>query len=276
MTTIAIPGGANPEIREAITIAKQKFGSKIDFAIYDVEDNGAGDYRFVACSPETVISKAVKSVATGEAQILMKGIVQTHDLLKEVLKKEYDLRQQKLLSHVAMIHLPQMDRPILLTDSGMNIAPDVEQLVQIADNAIITAQKIGIEEPKVALLSSAEIFNPKMPSSVLAKEVTERMQDRRATVYGPLSLDLALSKEAVAHKHFTGPIAGDADVLVVPTIDTGNVLYKSLLLFGQAVMGGTIVGTKVPIVLTSRSDSAESKLLSLEFAIKQLGGEEHE
>lgn len=276
MTTIAIPGGANPEIREAITKAKQKFGSKIDFTIYDVEDNGAGDYHFVACSPETVISKAVKSVATGEAQILMKGIVQTHDLLKEVLKKEYDLRQQKLLSHVAMIHLPQMNRPILLTDSGMNIAPDVEQLVQIADNAITTAQKIGIEEPKVALLSSAEIFNPKMPSSVLAKEVTERMQDRRAIVYGPLSLDLALSKEAVAHKHFTGPIAGDADVLVVPTIDTGNVLYKSLLLFGQAVMGGTIVGTKVPIVLTSRSDSAESKLLSLEFAMKQLGGEEHE
>src|SRR5690606_6840661 len=119
------------------------------------------------------------------------------------------------------------------------------QLEQIIKNVIGVGHSIGLSHPRVALLSSAENFNPKMPSSVLAKTLTERFQDsHEATVYGPLSLDLSLSESAVVHKGFKGPIQGDADILVVPNIDVGNVLYKSFLLFGDATMGGTIVGTK--------------------------------
>lgn len=169
-----------------------------------------------------------------------------------------------------MVELPA-GKTFLLTDCAMNIAPTQATLIEIVENAKEVAQKLGLHHPKIALLSAAENFNPKMPSSVLAKEVTAHFNGQQeATVFGPLSLDLATSEEAVAHKRYSGPIMGDADILVVPTIDVGNCLYKSLTLFGHAKLGGTIVGTKVPVVLTSRSDSTESKFHSLRFAMRQV------
>ncbi|MHC5247058.1 phosphate acyltransferase [Enterococcus sp. LJL90] len=274
MTTIAIPGGGNSEILQVVKAAKDLYGETVQFVIFDEGENldPSAPWDYHQTSKANRIPEAVKFVAAGHGDILMKGIVSTHDILKEVLQKEYNLRDQKLLSHVAIMHLEQLDRPILMTDSGMNIEPDAEQLKMIVKNAVKVAHQIGISHPKVALLSSAETYNPKMPSSVLATEVTQSLVLEDATIYGPLSLDLALSQEAVAHKRFSGPIAGDADILVVPNIDAGNVFYKSLLLFTNATMGGTIVGTKVPIVVTSRSDSTTSKLAALDLALKQLGG----
>lgn len=274
MITVSVPGGSQPEILELVKKAHESYPEQLQFVVFDTAANidKENQWTYVQCPDEaTLINKAVAYVASGQAQILLKGIIQTHVVLKEVLQKEHDLKKQKVLSHVAMIQLPAMKRPILLTDSAMNITPTTETLIEIVTSAKEVAHKVGISQPKIALLSAAENFNPKMPSSVLATEVTEHFVDSQdGTVFGPLSLDLAMSEDSVQHKRYEGPIMGDADVLVVPAIDAGNFLYKSLTMFGGALVGGTLVGTKVPIVLTSRSDSMASKLYSLEFAMKQI------
>lgn len=274
MIKIAIIGGSRPEIRAFVEKAKEKYKKKIEFHVFDYEENiGEEDlWVYYKCeSAEEMAIEAVKLARLGVIDILVKGIVPTHVLLKAVLNKEYSLKNQDVLSHVSVISLPQLDRKILLTDAAMNIAPDTEQLINIVENVIEVANKVNKEKPKVALLSSAENYNPKMPSSVIAKEVTEHFEKmENAIVYGPLSFDLAMSEDAVKSKGFSGEVAGNADVLVVPNIDVGNVLYKSLVLFGGAVIGGIIVGTTVPVVLTSRSDSIESKLIGLELAIQQV------
>lgn len=274
MIKIVIPGGSRPEILEVITKAKQLYKDVVSFFVFDTEENiDSNDvWIYEQCeTEEDSIKRAVEMAATGDAQILMKGMVQTRTVLKEVLQKEHGLRGQSVLSHVALVDLPGNNRQLLLTDAAMNITPTTEQLKQIADNAIDVAHRIGITKPKVAMISSAETFNPKMPSSVLASEVVSLFKgSENALVAGPISFDLATSKEAADHKGYDGVIHGDADILVVPTIDVGNVLYKAFSVIGNAVIGGTIVGAKVPIVLTSRSDSPESKLYALDFAVRQV------
>lgn len=274
MIKVAIPGGSRPEILEVITKAKQLYKDVVSFFVFDTEENIDSNDVWVYEQCETEgdsVKRAVEMAATGDAQVLMKGMVQTRTLLKEVLQKEYNLRGQSVLSHVALVDLPGNNRQLLLTDAAMNITPTSEQLKQIADNAIDVAHRIGISQPKVAMISSAEIFNPKMPSSVLASEVVSLFKgSENALVAGPISFDLATSKEAADHKGYDGVIQGDADILVVPTIDVGNVIYKAFSVIGNAVIGGTIVGAKVPIVLTSRSDSTESKMYALDFAVRQV------
>lgn len=274
MITISVSGGARPEILDLVHESKKKYPNQLQFVVFDSVPNigTADDWVYHHCEDEAQVAElAVSFVAEGKADILLKGIIQTHTLLKELLKKEHHLRKEKVLSHVAMIDLPDHKQSFLLTDCAMNITPDKEGLIAIIENAKETALAIGIEKPKIALLSSAETVNPKMPSSVMAKELTQYFAiGSDSVVFGPLSFDLAISKEAVTHKNYQGPIMGDADVIVVPSIDTGNSLYKALTIFGGANVGGTIVGTKVPVVLTSRSDTTASKLQSLTFAIKQL------
>ena len=280
MITVAIPMGSQPDILTLVTRARSELAStladKLQFVVFDSGSNvdQADTLTFHQARDEAdAVTQAVGLVAQGKADILLKGIVQTHTLLKELLRPDYQLRLQKVLSHVAIIHLPQLNRPLLLSDAGMNIDPDEDRLAAIVENAVGVAHQIGLPKPKVALLSAAENFNPKMPSSVLAQAVAKQFETRSdAVIAGPISLDLALSPASVAHKHYEGVIQGDADVLIVPTIDVGNVLYKALMLFTDARSGGTIVGAKVPIVLTSRSDSVDSKLTALAFAIAQLKG----
>ena len=274
MIKVAIPGGSRPEILEVITKAKQLYKDVVSFFVFDTEKNIDSNDVWVYEQCETEgdsVKRAVEMAATGDAQVLMKGMVQTRTLLKEVLQKEYNLRGQSVLSHVALVDLPGNNRQLLLTDAAMNITPTSEQLKQIADNAIDVAHRIGISQPKVAMISSAETFNPKMPSSVLASEVVSLFKgSENALVAGPISFDLATSMEAADHKGYDGVIQGDADILVVPTIDVGNVIYKAFSVIGNAVIGGTIVGAKAPIVLTSRSDSTESKMYALDFAVRQV------
>lgn len=274
MITVSVAGGSQPEILALVKRVNEEYPNEIRFAVFDTNENIADEatWDYTYCeSEQEMAEKAVEFVAEGKGQILLKGIIATRTVLKELLNKRHGLKTQNVLSHVALIDMPDKNRSFILTDSAMNITPTTEAMIEIVENVKQVAKKTGINKPKIALLSSAETFNPKMPSSVLATEVTEHFKETDdSIIYGPISFDLATSKEACEHKRYEGPIMGDADVLVVPTIDTGNTLYKALTIFGNATAGGTLVGIKIPVVLTSRSDSTESKLHSLKFAIEQL------
>ncbi|WP_026572578.1 phosphate butyryltransferase [Bacillus sp. UNC438CL73TsuS30] len=219
---------------------------------------------------ELAAKLAVKAVSNKEADVLMKGNIPTNVLLKAVLNKEYGLRTGNILSHVAVFEIPNRDRFIIVTDSGMNITPDLEQKAQIITNAVAVAKGIGIETPKVAPIAAVEVVNPAMQATVDAAALTvmnKRGQITGCIVDGPLALDNAVSVLAAEHKGIQSEVAGKADILVVPAIEVGNALYKSLVYFANAKVGAVIAGAKAPIVLTSRADSAESKLFSLALAV---------
>jgi phosphate butyryltransferase len=223
-----------------------------------------------ADSNEMAAELAVKAVSTREATVLMKGNIPTSSLLKAVLNKEYGLRTGNVLSHVAVFEVPDFDRFTIVTDAGMNIAPELEQKAQMIKNAAALARAIGIECPKVAPIAAVEVVNPAMQATIDAAALSvmnKRGQITGCIVDGPLALDNAVSALAAEHKGIQSEVAGRADILLVPTIEVGNVLYKSLIYFAKAKVGAVITGAKAPIVLTSRADSAESKLYSLALAI---------
>ncbi len=216
---------------------------------------------------------AVKAVSEGSADVLMKGMVSTSSILKEVLNKDYGLRTGSVLSHVAAFQINGFDRLIFVTDAAMNIAPDLKQKVEIINNSVSLARRIGIPLPKVAAISAVETVNPNMISSVegaLLAQMNARGQIKNCVVDGPLALDNAISPSAAEQKGIKGEVAGRADILMVPSIEVGNALYKSLVYFSKAKVGAVIVGAKAPIVLTSRADSAESKLYSLALAVRSV------
>jgi phosphate butyryltransferase len=213
---------------------------------------------------------AVMAVFNKEADVLMKGNIPTNILLKAVLNKEYGLRTGNVLSHVAVFEVPGFDRFTIITDAAMNIAPDLEQKAQIIKNAVFLARSIGITMPKVAPIAAVEVVNPAMQATLDAAALTvmnKRGQISGCIVDGPLGLDNAISSLAAEHKGIHSDVAGNADILLVPTIEVGNALYKSLIYFANAKVGAVIAGAKSPIVLTSRADSAESKLYSLALAL---------
>ncbi len=213
--------------------------------------------------------RAVELVSTKQAQMLMKGIVSTGDLLRQVLDPEIGLRTGRLLSHVAVMEPVNYGRLLLMTDGGMIIAPTLAQKVEMVKNAISVARGLGIDQPKVAPLTAFEQLNPKMPATVDADEIRklgEAGEFGNALVCGPMALDGAVNPEAAAHKGITHPVAGHADILLVPFIEVGNVLYKSMVFFGQTKVAGIIVGARAPIVLTSRADTPEAKRNSIALA----------
>lgn len=214
---------------------------------------------------------AVQAVAEGEADVLMKGHVDTKTLLQAVLHKEYGLKKRKVLSHVALFEIPGRDQLIYLTDAAMNIQPTLEEKVEIVHNAVEVARKAGWDNPKVAVLAAVEAVNPKMPASTdaaLLAQMNRRGQIRGCVIDGPLAFDNAVDREAADHKNIQSEVAGQADILVVPTIETANALYKSFVYFAHAKVAGVISGAAAPIVLTSRADDAQSKIYSLALALK--------
>jgi phosphate butyryltransferase len=224
----------------------------------------------VECAEDgAAVELAVRKVRSGEAQMLMKGLVSTSAFLKGVLNKEFGLRQRPLLSHVALYEARDPERLVLLTDVAMNIAPDLSQKVQILENAIWLAHVLGIERPKVAAIAAVETVNPEMPATLdaaaLAK-MADRGQITGCVVDGPLALDNALSIEAARHKQISSPVAGVADVLLLPDIEAGNVLYKILGLIKVWPLAAVVVGASVPVVLTSRADSDDTKFNSIALA----------
>ncbi|NWK68179.1 phosphate butyryltransferase [Bacillus paramycoides] len=213
---------------------------------------------------------SVKAVRNGEADVLMKGNIPTANILKAVLNKEWGLRKGSVLSHVAAFEVPNYNRLIFVTDAAMNIAPDVTQKAAITQNTVEVARAIGIELPKVAPIAAVEVVNPAMQATIDAAMLTQmnrRRQIKNCIVDGPLALDNAVSQIAAEHKGIVSDVAGKADILLVPTIEAGNVLYKSLVYFADAKVGAMIAGAKAPIVLTSRADSAETKVYSLALAV---------
>ncbi|KLA00410.1 MULTISPECIES: phosphate butyryltransferase [Bacillus] len=213
---------------------------------------------------------SVKAVRNGEADVLMKGNIPTANILKAVLNKEWGLRKGSTLSHVAAFEVPNYDRLIFVTDAAMNIAPDVTQKAAIIQNTVEVAQAIGMDLPKVAPIAAVEVVNPAMQATIDAAMLTQmnrRGQIKNCVVDGPLALDNAVSQIAAEHKGIVSDVAGKADILLVPTIEAGNVLYKSLVYFADAKVGAMIAGAKAPIVLTSRADSAETKVYSLALAV---------
>ncbi|EJQ98556.1 phosphate butyryltransferase [Bacillus cereus] len=223
-----------------------------------------------AASSAEAAELSVKAVSNGEADVLMKGNIPTANILKAVLNKEWGLRKGSVLSHVSAFEVPNYDRLIFVTDAAMNIAPDVTQKAAIIQNTVEVAQAIGIDLPKVAPIAAVEVVNPAMQATIDAAMLTQmnrRGQIKNCVVDGPLALDNAVSQIAAEHKGIVSDVAGKADILLVPTIEAGNVLYKSLVYFANAKVGAMIAGAKAPIVLTSRADSAETKVYSLALAV---------
>ncbi len=280
--TVAVAAAEDEEIIEAVAEAVKRkiaafllFGDKEKICtMLDMKENGLSKHEKIkiisAPSKETSAEQAVKAVRLNEADVLMKGNVPTAVLLKAVLNKEIGLRTGHVLSHVAAFEIPDYNRLIFVTDAAMNIAPDLNQKVQIVKNAVNVARSLGIECPKVAPLAAVEVVNPDMQATLDAAVLTQmnaRGQIQNCQIDGPLALDNAVSAFAAEHKGIVSEVAGQADILLVPTIEVGNVLYKSLIYFANAKVGAVIAGAKAPIVLTSRADSAESKLYSLAVAV---------
>ncbi|MDD3357385.1 MAG: bifunctional enoyl-CoA hydratase/phosphate acetyltransferase [Dysgonamonadaceae bacterium] len=241
----------------------EKIAKSIGFDLNDIQiihnDKGANISAQIA----------VSLVKNGEADILMKGFVSTGSLLKAVLDKENGLRKGQVLSHVAFFESPYYHKLLCVTDVAMNIAPDFDTKVHILNNAVEACHKIGIMNPKVAVIAAVETVNPKMEATVHAamlKTMSDRKQISGCIVDGPLAIDNAISKEAAMHKGIVSKVAGDCDVILVPDIEAGNIFYKALNFLGGATTAAVIMGAAVPIVLTSRSDSESSKIFSITLA----------
>ncbi|WP_055667613.1 phosphate butyryltransferase [Desnuesiella massiliensis] len=211
-------------------------------------------------------AKAVELVSSGKAHFIMKGLLNTADLLKAVLNKEYGLRGNSLLSHVMLYSVNSYHKVLFLTDGGMVPYPNISEKVEIINNAVLVANKLGIEKPKVAPLCAVETVNPSMQATIdasMLSQMNKRGQIKNCVIDGPLALDNAVSKEAADHKGIISDVAGDSDILLVPNIEAGNLLGKSLTYFAMAESAGIVVGAKCPIILVSRADTAKSKLYSI-------------
>lgn len=263
---IAIKDAVEKEIIRPILVGdSQKISTiskEIDFNLEDIKV--INKITIEECAKE-----AVKLVSNKEADFVMKGILDTSVLLKAVLNKEYGLRTDSLLSHVMIYEMEKYHKLLLLTDGGMNIAPDYNQKEKILKNAIQAAKSLGLDEVKVACLAAKEKVNSKMQATVdadmLSKACDEGKFGSNVIVEGPLAFDLAVSKEASEVKKFKSRVSGDVDILMVPTIEVGNGIGKSFTYMANSKSAGIIMGAKAPVVLVSRADTHESKLYSIAY-----------
>jgi phosphotransacetylase len=219
---------------------------------------------------EDAAAKACQMAGRGEVQALMKGSLHTDVLLHAVVQKEAGLRTGRLLSHCALIFSPSYGRRVILSDAAINIAPDLDQKRDICQNAIFMAHALGNANPAVAIVSAVEVVRSKMPSTIdgaaLAK-MSERRQIVGGVVDGPLDLDGAVDPEAAKIKRIDSPVAGHADILIAANIDAGNAMYKEFLFMAGAQAAGCVMGARVPIILTSRADSPETRTFSAALAV---------
>jgi phosphate butyryltransferase len=220
--------------------------------------------------PKKSAEIAVNLIRMHDADMLMKGMINTSELLKVILDKEKGLRTGKILSLTSVFELPTYHKLLILTDAGVNLLPDVEEKIQILENAVQVCHVLGIQSPKVAILCAVEKVNPAMKATMdaaILSKMADRGQLKGMLIDGPLSMDVAISLEAAKKKGISSPVAGDPDLLLVPNIEAGNILYKSLVYLGNARNAGVVLGAKVPIIMTSRADSAEAKLNSIALGL---------
>lgn len=272
---VAIAGAEDKEAIKAVSEAQELGVSAILFGKKEIIEKNLSEigveYPIVDCRTDEESSKmAVKYVADGKAHIVMKGLVKTSTLLKAVLDKEYGLRTERLLSHITLLEVPGINRLIFLTDGGMVIRPTLEQKVQIIENAVDVAKKLGYEMPKVGIIAAVETVNPDMPETLeaaLIAKMNERGQIKGCKIDGPLGIDNALSVYAAEVKGIKGEVAGHADILVVPDIHSGNFLGKSAVYFANGRIAGIIAGAKAPVIVISRADTSDSKFVSIALAM---------
>lgn len=221
-------------------------------------------------SEEDSAAKAVQCVHQGMAKLLMKGHLHTDVLIRALLNKEHGLRTGERLSHLFHMSVPDSDRVLCITDAVVNVSPDTKTQLSILRGATDVMHAVGNLKPKVALLSATEVVTQAMPSSMAAKELLAAMSDQdhqAADVFGPLAFDGAVSPEAAKIKGITHSVAGHADVLLVPNIETGNAIFKQLVYFNGATAAGVLMGAKVPVILTSRADPPAARLASAALAV---------
>jgi len=213
--------------------------------------------------------QAVQIVRAGQADALMKGSLHSDELLAEVVRKDTGIRTERRISHVFIMDVSTYPKPLFITDAAVNILPTLDDKVDIVQNAIELAHALGIGLPKVAILSAIETINSKIPSTIDAAclcKMAERNQITGALLDGPLALDNAISREAAALKHIASPVAGDADILLVPDLEAGNMLAKELTFLANADAAGIVLGARVPIILTSRADNVRTRMASCAVA----------
>lgn len=276
--TLIVASAANEEVLLAV---KQAIERKIVRAILVGDENEirriAQSVKFDLDNTEIInvpiidqiAEVSVKAINNGKAGILMKGFIQTGTLLKAVLNREYGLRKSETVSHLAIFQTSFYPKLLGITDAAMNINPSVEEKIRIIENAVEVFYRIGIQEPRVALLSALEYVNEKIQSSVDAKTIVElkpEIPGRRYHLDGPLALDNAISIKAASVKGIESNVAGKADILIAPELNSGNILYKSLRFLSDGIAASMICGASVPIVLNSRADTEKSKLYSIALA----------
>jgi phosphate butyryltransferase len=219
--------------------------------------------------PEKAVATSVKMLSSKQADILMKGKIGTATVLKCVLNKEWGLRTGNLLSHIALFEVDTYQKVIAVTDVAMNIAPTLHDKIAIVNNSVACLNRLGYKMPKVAVLGAVEMVNENMQATLdaaLLSKMNQRDQIRNCIIDGPLAFDNAVSIESAQLKGIKSDVAGDTDILLMPDIEVGNVLYKSLVFFAKAKVASIILGAMVPIVLTSRSDSEQAKFDSILLA----------
>lgn len=234
------------------------------------EEIGLHDIEIInSPTPEESAKTAVKLVKDKKASVLMKGLVNTSIYMRAILNRQDGLRTGKLISLMAVYQLPGYHKLLYCTDSGVNVNPDLEQKKEILTNALEAMKKIGIEEPKVAVLAANEMVDAKIPATTDAKGLVDFVESGEAPsciIEGPIAFDVAFDHTAAMHKGINSKVSGDADLLVFPNIETGNVLGKSWLHFNRAKWAGIVLGASNPVILGSRSDTAEIKINSIALA----------
>ena len=220
--------------------------------------------------PKQAARKVMELVHLGHAQMAMKGGIETGDFLRAALDKEVGLRMGRLLTHVGIFEIPGFDRLIFISDAGVVVAPTMEQKIEIVQNAIYVAQRLGVEQPRVAILAATEMVNPKIPTTLDAanlSKMADRGQIRGGLIDGPLALDNAISLESAQIKGIKSDVAGRADILIPPDVEAANVLAKAITYFAKGNMAGVVVGGKSPIIVASRSDPHQTKLVSMALGV---------
>jgi len=241
--------------KEAIVAIMKKLNIKEeDYEIHDEKDK------------EQASLKAVKMVHDQDESILMKGLVDTSVVLKAALNKEFGLRTENRISHVSVMETANYHKLLLMSDGAMNIAPNLDEKRQIIENSVKIAHALGVERPNVAVVGAVEKINPQMQATLDARDLKKMNEDgiiKNCVVSGPFAIDNAINKEAANHKGIKDPMAGEADILLMPRIEAGNVFYKTMMFLANAKSASVIAGAKKPIVLTSRADSTMSKYYSI-------------
>ena len=280
---VAVAAAADKEVLEAIKLA-EKEGLIIPILVGDVLEikrlakeigfSLKGVELIHEPSPEAVAHKAVDAVVDGQAHFLMKGLINSADFLRAVLRPVRGLRTGRLLSHLSAFQVPGFSRMLFVTDGGMNIAPNLAQKKEILENSLLYLKGIGMDSVNVIVLTANEVANPKMPATMDAQALAEMSRAGEfpgAIVEGPLALDGAVSAAALKHKGICSQINGEVDLFLVPSIEVGNVLGKSMVYFAGATMAGILLGAQVPIVFTSRNDTPRSKFMALAMAALNRG-----